>query len=51
MVYSQRIKENLSGTYTLTLNMASIVNGVYVFRIRTLGAKQQVFSRPLTLLK
>ena len=51
-VFSQRVKAlDNAGTYSLPLKTNMIANGVYVFRIQTLGQHKKVFNKAITLVK
>ena len=51
-IFSQRVKAiNNAGAYSLPLRTNMIANGVYIFRVRTLGAHKKVFNKAITLVK
>ncbi len=51
-LYSQRIKTlHNAGSYSLPMRTNMIANGVYVFRIKTLGDTKKVFNKAITIVK
>jgi hypothetical protein len=51
-VYSQRIKAlDNAGSYSLPLRTNMIANGVYIFRVQTLGQQKRVFNKAVTLVE
>ena len=51
-LYSQRIKAvNNAGSYSLPMRTNTIANGVYVFRVQTLGTTKKVFNKAITIVK
>jgi len=51
-IYSERVKTmNNAGSYSIPLRTNMIANGVYIFRLKTLGQNKKVFKKAITIVK
>lgn len=50
-LYSERVKAVAGKTYTVPVSARSIANGVYIFRMQTLGNVKKSITRTVTIVK